>query len=115
MKRNIFKTILISSLVFLTHFSGKASTDTSTFKVSGNCEMCKETIEAALDVKGVKHANWSIETGLITVVFNPEKISLDKIHELISKAGYETDKLPANESAYRELHKCCRYTKKLHQ
>jgi periplasmic mercuric ion binding protein len=79
------------------------------FKVYGNCEMCKATIEKALDVKGVKAANWNTETKMIEVVYVPAKISEEKIHELIAASGYDTEKAKASDKVYGDLHSCCKY------
>ena len=32
------------------------------FQVNGVCEMCKNRIETALDVKGIRLADWNIKT-----------------------------------------------------
>lgn len=95
--------------------SAKADMDTLVFKVSGNCEMCKERIEDALDVKGVKTADWNQKTKMITVVYDKSKITEDKIHELITKAGYETSKKAADQDAYKELPGCCQYDQTQHK
>lgn len=87
-----------------------AQQDTLRFEVSGNCEMCKETIEETLDVKGVSFAEWDEGSGKILVVFNNAKISEMEIHHLLANAGYETDKVKANPKAYANLPKCCKYT-----
>ena len=34
----------------------------STFKVWGNCEMCKETIEGSLKKEGITKAEWNVDT-----------------------------------------------------
>lgn len=106
------KTILLSIVLFLgfnlKSFSQSAP-QTSKFKVYGNCEMCKATIEKALDVKGVKAANWNTETKLIEVVYVPAKISEEKIHELIAASGYDTEKAKASDKVYGDLHSCCKY------
>ncbi len=95
--------------------SAKADIDTLVFKVSGNCEMCKERIEYAVDVKGVKSANWDQESKMITVVYDKSKITEDKIHQLIAKAGYETSKTPADQDAYKGLPGCCQYDQTQHK
>jgi len=82
------------------------------FKVWGNCEMCKETIENALDVKGVKSADWNMETKKIKVIFDSEKITEVKIHQLIAATGYDTEDAKGNDKAYKELPDCCQYTRK---
>lgn len=92
--------------------STKAAAQTITFKVWGNCEMCKETIESALDVKGVKSAKWDQESKKITITFFPDKIAEDKLHQLIAAVGYDTEKLRGSDKAYADLPDCCHYTRK---
>jgi periplasmic mercuric ion binding protein len=82
------------------------------FKVWGNCEMCKKTIESSLDVKGVKSAVWNQDTKMIDVVFNSAKISEDKLYDLIASSGYDTEKKKASSVAYKALPECCQYTRK---
>ncbi len=49
------------------------------FHVNGKCGMCEERIENALDIKGIKFADWSKETKMCTVKFNPDIISEKEI------------------------------------
>lgn len=85
---------------------------TAQFKVWGNCEMCKKTIENSLDVKGVKSAKWNQETKMITVKYVADKISEDDLHKKIASAGYDTEKESANDEVYKNLPDCCQYTRK---
>ncbi|HET9057582.1 MAG TPA: TonB-dependent receptor [Chitinophagaceae bacterium] len=78
-------------------------------KVYGNCGQCKDRIEGALKVKGVKKANWSIETKMLSLVFNPSIISLDKIHSRIAAAGHDTELKKADDKVYQSLPECCLY------
>jgi len=83
---------------------------TSTFKVSGNCEMCKKKIEtAAKSVKGVKSAVWDKDTKMITVKYDDKKAKLTDIHNKIASVGYDTDKVKGDDKAYDKLHACCQY------
>ena len=87
-----------------------AKQKTVTFKVYGNCGMCKSTIENALkDVKGIKSATWDTKTKMITVTFNPKKIELGTIHKKIAAVGYDTEKAKAKDEVYNNLHGCCQY------
>jgi mercuric ion binding protein len=87
-----------------------AKKKTVTFKVYGNCGMCKRTIEGALnDVKGIKSATWNAEKKMITVTFNPKKIELMDIHKKIAAVGYDTDEVKAKDEVYSNLHGCCQY------
>lgn len=92
--------------------SESKNTQTETFKVWGNCGMCKKTIEKSLKTKGVSTANWNKDTKMITVVFNPKKISLAQIHKKIASVGYDTELETASDEAYNNLHGCCKYERK---
>lgn len=85
---------------------------TSTFKVWGNCEMCKKTIEASLQVEGVTKADWNVDTKIITVVYDSSKITLDQIQNNIASVGYDNDKYKGSDKAYSELAGCCQYDRK---
>lgn len=116
MKFKLFSFILILSFVSINQVIAQnkpAKTwQTETFEVWGNCEMCKETIESSLDIKGVKSAKWNQKTKMITVVFNPEKITLDQIHAQIAAVGYDTEKVRGSDKAYAALPECCHYQRK---
>ncbi len=87
--------------------------ETAQFEVWGNCGMCKKTIEkAANGVAGVESANWDVDTHQFNVVFNPKKTSVKKVHQAIAKAGYDTELVKANDTAYNNLHGCCQYERK---
>ena len=47
--------------------------------------MCKNRIETALDIEGIKFASWSIKNKICIIRFIPEIISEDEIHKLIAK------------------------------
>ena len=85
---------------------------TSTFKVWGNCDMCKETIENSLKVKGIIDADWNVESKMMTVSYDDKLISLDSIQKNISSVGYDNETYKGNDLAYSELHTCCQYDRK---
>jgi copper chaperone CopZ len=82
------------------------------FKVWGNCGSCKKNIEKALKVKGVTKVDWNKSNKMITVTFNESIITIDKIHSLIAKAGYDTDKVKGDDKAYSKLDACCQYERR---
>jgi len=84
----------------------------STFKVWGNCEMCKETIEGSLNVNGISKADWNVDSKIMTVTYDNSKISLDQIQKNIATAGYDNEKYKGDDSAYKELPDCCQYDRK---
>lgn len=80
------------------------------FEVLGNCDMCKKKIQnATIKLRGVKKAIWSTEEQRLTIKYNPEKISLEKIKYSIANEGYDTDDIKATQEAYNNLHYCCKY------
>jgi copper chaperone CopZ len=87
--------------------TNKVVTDTLT--VLGNCGMCKSRIEAALDTKGIKAAEWDIQTKLLVVSYVPSKISLEQINQLIISVGHDTNSKKAEDGVYSTLPGCCRF------
>ncbi|MDO9184777.1 MAG: heavy-metal-associated domain-containing protein [Bacteroidia bacterium] len=85
---------------------------TSTFKVWGNCGMCKETIEGSVEVEGVSEADWNTETKMIKVSYDTIKISLDQIQKNIAAVGYDNEKYKGDVGAYNNLPECCQYIRR---
>ncbi len=82
----------------------------ATFGVRGNCGMCKNTIEKAVnEVDGVAFAEWDKLRKQINVSFDDTKTNLNAIHNAIAASGYDTDKVAGNEDAYGDLPGCCQY------
>lgn len=103
--------------VFIALFSFAASAQKSvtkkeTFKVFGECGMCKKTIEKAAKDSGAIAASWSEETKQLTVTYKTGKSSNEKIQQAIAVAGYDTRDLTADNAAYDKLHECCKYERK---
>ncbi len=71
--------------------------------------MCKERIENAAYVKGVKFAEWDRTSHELTVVYRTDKIAEEKIHEAVAVSGHDTKQLEAEEAAYNKLPNCCAY------
>lgn len=83
-----------------------------TFRVSGNCDMCKERIEkAARSVNGVSTASWSADTKMITAGYDPARTNTDAIRQSIALAGHDTDRFKAPDDVYNKLPECCLYRK----
>ncbi|WP_299711029.1 cation transporter [uncultured Tenacibaculum sp.] len=90
-----------------------ASTET-TFGVRGNCGMCKNTIEKAVNsIDGVTSAEWDKLRKEINVSFDESKTNLDVIHKAIADSGYDTDKTTGSEDAYNNLPGCCKYDREM--
>lgn len=71
--------------------------------------MCKERIENAAYIRGVKRADWNKNSGTLVVTYKPSKTTFEAIHKSIAKAGHATDKVEATEADYKRLPDCCQY------
>jgi Cu(I)/Ag(I) efflux system membrane fusion protein len=84
----------------------------SEFKVSGNCDMCKDRIEtAAKSVSGVSLADWNSETKMLQISFDGTKTNSDAVQKAIAQVGHDTENFKAPENVYKELPECCLYRK----
>lgn len=104
-------TALCTLLIGVSKVSAQAiEKKTETFKVYGNCGMCKETIEGALKKKdGVHKKSWDTKTKMISVTYDPTKITLLQIKQKIADVGYDTEEIKAKDEVYSKLHGCCQY------
>jgi mercuric ion binding protein len=82
---------------------------TETIKVSGKCEMCKSKIEKAAKIDGVTKAEWNTESMVLTLAYNPSKVTSDAVQKSIAAVGYDTEKFKATDAAYKSLPSCCQY------
>ena len=103
--------LLLICTISVSAFSQKATKKpiTSTFWVAGVCGMCEQTIEAALDAKGILKADFQLSNNQLTVTYKPSKISETEIHTLLNEAGYDTEKSTCTEEQYARVHGCCKY------
>ena len=86
-----------------------ASARTESFKVLGNCGMCKTRIEKAAKTEGVTEADWNVKTKLLTVTYDPSKTSLESLGKKMASVGHDTEKYRAEDKVYSELPACCKY------
>lgn len=104
------KTIkLILTILFTGILSSAfAQSDTVKIRTSAQCADCKNRIETKLNYKkGVKNAVLDLKTKEVTIVYDLKKINPDKLRTVISKTGYDADRLQADPKAYSKLPKCC--------
>lgn len=85
---------------------------TATLAVKGNCEQCKERIENAADIKGVKLALWDEKKQTLTVTYRSDKISLNEIEKAVAASGHDTQNKKSEVKDYNKLPACCRYRDK---
>jgi copper chaperone CopZ len=82
---------------------------TESFKVWGNCDMCKTRIEKAVREEGATSAAWDSKTKMVTVTFDPLKTSVDALSKKIAAVGHDTEKYKAPDDVYSKLPGCCHY------
>jgi mercuric ion binding protein len=115
MKKKIHLMSLLGSLVFAALFvlqlsgCGAKANAHAEFWVRGNCEMCQETIEKALNgTKGVASAKFDLDKNMAIIDFDSTIVKVSDLHQACANAGYETKLSPASEVAYESLPKCCK-------
>ena len=96
----------------LTAQVNKSKDSTVSLRVSGACEICKDRIENALKIRGVRSANWNVDSKMLTLVYSPTIISLLKVNKIIVEVGHDTELEKAKDAVYNELPECCHYRKK---
>lgn len=86
-----------------------ATTAELKIKTSAVCDMCKETIEKHMAFeKGIKKSSLDVESKILTVTYNPAKITPEQIRKAVAQSGYDADDVPANPKAYKKLDACCK-------
>ncbi len=86
-----------------------AASKTESFKVWGNCEMCKDRIESTVKAAGATAAAWDSKTKLLSVTFDPSKTNRDSLSKKIAAVGHDTEKFKAPDEVYAKLPGCCKY------
>ena len=113
------KLSILMALLFTFSSQVISQTKSETIFVNGVCGMCEKRIESnCLNIKGVKMADWNRETGMLKIVFNEKKISLDSIRISIASIGHDTKLLTSDidsgwitapDEVYEKLPMCCKY------
>lgn len=103
------KVIMLSFACFLAVHPVNAQTKTEKIDVSGNCGMCKKTIEKAAVNGGAREANWDVATKILQVKYNSKRTNAIKIQEAVAETGYDTKAIRGKDAAYAQLHACCKY------
>lgn len=103
---------LFVPLFALMSFAVFAQEKTDSFKVYGNCGMCKKRIEKAAKTEGVSAAVWNVDTKMISVTYDDTRVTADDIQKKIAAVGHDTDKFSADDTVYNKLPGCCLYNRK---
>ncbi|MBN1301007.1 MAG: hypothetical protein JW995_07300 [Melioribacteraceae bacterium] len=106
------KAVKIYTLVVLTllgiNVIGQEKINETNIKVFGNCNMCQERIEGALDIEEVKFAKWDKKSKNLKIAYS-DAISLDSLKQRIAAVGHDTEDVTAPDSVYAKLPMCCMF------
>ncbi len=58
---------------------------------------------------GVKKADWSIESHMLTIHYKKDKVEIKDVHKKIAEAGHDTSEMKADDDTYASLPGCCKY------
>lgn len=106
----LFTVVLVLNATAQTHDHSKMTTTTKeTFKVLGNCDMCKARIEKTVKAEGATSADWNVKSKMLTVYFEQAKTSVDGLSKKLAAVGHDTEKYKADDKAYDALDACCKY------
>lgn len=79
-------------------------------KTNAHCGSCKSKIEKSVNkLDGVLSSKLDLESNVLTVKFNSEKVKLDDIRAKIKKTGYDADLVDntQNKPEVKKDKKCC--------
>jgi periplasmic mercuric ion binding protein len=108
---NTIKMLMMAAFTILS-VSLFAQTKTESFKVYGNCGMCKKRIEKAVKLEGISSAEWNTDTKMMKVTYDAAKITNDQIQKKIAAVGHDTEQFTADDKVYEQLPGCCLYDRK---
>lgn len=107
------KLVFVLSLLVTTVSLAQDKNTKASIEVDGVCEMCKKRIEkACITSKGVKSANWNIDTHELQLIYDARKTNLKTIQKRIASVGHDTKEVKATDEAYNSIHACCKYRDK---
>ncbi|MBW8362409.1 MAG: TonB-dependent receptor [Kaistella sp.] len=106
--KTLFKSLFILLLFTVQNIFAQTIAK-STFKVKGECGMCKERIETTAKESGATYANWNAETQQLSVAYDAEKVSTDHLLKKIAEVGHDNEKFTSSDSVYDNLPACCHY------
>lgn len=110
MKKSLLKIMIAITVLLSTTMNAQTkNTKTEEVKVSGNCGMCKKTIEKAGNIKDIATVVWNKENKIATVTYDESKTNKDEIAKRIALAGYDSELVKAKDEDYDNLPGCCQY------
>lgn len=88
--------------------SNKKAIVTETMLVYGDCISCKEKIENAAKIRGVKAAEWTLSDITLTVTYDSSKTCLADINKaIVAATGYKTSFSSSDCETQKKSSACC--------
>jgi copper chaperone CopZ len=110
MKKSLLKILVAIVIMLSTTINAQIkNTKVVEVKISGNCGMCKKTIEKAGNLKNIALVEWNKETNMATLTYDEAKTNKDEILKRVATAGYDSEFFKAKDEDYNNLHGCCQY------
>lgn len=107
------KTFLFLATFLIPLLGSGQQTQKAEFKVYGACGMCETRIEnAAKSLDGVTSADWKLESQILTIEYDADKVKLEDVHKKIAEAGHDTEMVRAKDEVYEKLPACCHYERR---
>lgn len=111
MRNKLF--IVIALLVGLTSINAKAvQSEVVYFIPNMHCERCQAKIEKAITLeKGVKDLVFDLKAQKLTIVYQKQETTPEKLRQALAKMGYEAKSDAATaqpQNSTRENRSCCR-------
>lgn len=113
---NTIKLILLTISIALFNVSSYAkikNPKTESYKVYGNCSMCKKTIETTVKQNKDALGIWNSKTQMLILTYDSTKTSADEILKRIANVGYDNEKYLSSNEVYNNLDACCQYNRKI--
>jgi len=111
--KNKIKNIYIGFFVIVSSLScgilSKSQKATTSFSVSGKCEMCTNRIIQSLDLKDIYSSYYDLKAQKVFITYSAMVYKEDQLHNIIAAVGHDTEKVKADNIVYSNLPDCCKY------
>jgi copper chaperone CopZ len=98
MKKLIMIIALVATTLTASAGDKKKAVKTVTFDVSMHCENCQTKIEGTIGwEKGVKDLKTNLKEKTVTISYDANKTTPEKLQKSIQKLGYQAQQKPLNE------------------
>lgn len=113
MKKSILVIVLLATTIFAQ--AQKANKQTLVIKTQIYCSHCLQCGSCGANInrhinasEGIKKVTIDPKENTITVTYDANKITTEKIREAVNAAGYDADDKKATTEAIGKLDGCCR-------